>query len=120
MHSLEQIASRADAHQIPRFVRRQQLADRRRAVLALRCGFATQSHLTATFNRLTNLTNVPATGLDLILRAYAPVDAGPRPYEVTDDSYRALTGLRWHGAGFEWESAVLYSEGLGGSAVGAD
>src|SRR3984957_9196721 len=40
MHSLEQIASRADAHQIPRFVRRQQLAYRRRAVLALRCGFA--------------------------------------------------------------------------------
>jgi outer membrane receptor protein involved in Fe transport len=61
-------------------------------------------------NRLAGLTNVPATGLDLILRAYAPVDAGPRPYEVTDDSYRALTGLRWHGAGFEWESALLYSE----------
>ncbi|MCB5226136.1 TonB-dependent receptor [Alishewanella sp. 16-MA] len=43
------------------------------------------------------------------LRNYRPVDAGPRRIEVTDTSYRVLTGLRGAVGLWDWDSAVLYS-----------
>jgi outer membrane receptor protein involved in Fe transport len=60
-------------------------------------------------NRLANLVNVPTTGLALRLTTYRPVDTGPRVYEVTDDSYRLLAGLRGNKSGFDWETALVYS-----------
>ncbi len=60
-------------------------------------------------NRLANLTGVPTTGLAMNITTYRPVDAGPRHYNVTDDSFRALGGLRGTKAGWDWESAVSYS-----------
>lgn len=63
-------------------------------------------------NRLPGLSPaaVPTQGLDLILRQYRPVDAGPRTYIVTDNSYRLLAGLRGRVRGFDWEGALAYSE----------
>lgn len=60
-------------------------------------------------NRLPNLVNVPVTGLPLRITTYRPVDTGPRVYEVSDDSYRLLAGLRGQKFGFDWESALVYS-----------
>lgn len=60
-------------------------------------------------NRLPNLVNVPAAGLPLRITTYRPVDTGPRVYEVTDDSTRLLLGVRGERAGFDWESALVYS-----------
>lgn len=60
-------------------------------------------------NRLPNLVNVPVGGLALRMTTYRPVDTGPRVYEVTDDSYRLLAGLRGEKWGFDWESALVYS-----------
>lgn len=63
-------------------------------------------------NRLPGLTlaTVPAQGLALSLRSYRPVDTGPRTYTVTDNSYRLLGGLRGEVLGFDWETALAYSE----------
>ena len=60
-------------------------------------------------NRLPNLVNVPTTGLPLRITTYRPVDTGPRVYEVTDDSYRLLAGVRGEKFGFDWESAIVHS-----------
>lgn len=66
-------------------------------------------------NRLP-VTNAPAGGLDLVLgsltgtAAYRPIDAGPRKTEVQNLSTRALVGLRGDWAGWNWESALLYSQ----------
>jgi outer membrane receptor protein involved in Fe transport len=60
-------------------------------------------------NRLPNLVNVPTTGLPLRITTYRPVDTGPRVYEVTDDSYRLLAGMRGEKFGFDWESAIVHS-----------
>ena len=61
-------------------------------------------------NRLTGLTGVPATGLAMTITTYRPVDAGPRTYTVTDDSYRLLGGLKGDWNGWKWESAAVYSK----------
>jgi iron complex outermembrane recepter protein len=60
-------------------------------------------------NRLANLTNVPVGGLAMNITNYRPVDTGPRSYTVTDDSVRALGGVRGVFAEWDWESALLYS-----------
>ncbi|MBX3479051.1 MAG: TonB-dependent receptor [Caulobacter sp.] len=60
-------------------------------------------------NRLVGLTNVPVGGLAMNMTNYRPVDTGPRSYTVTDDSIRLLGGLRGEFAGFDWESALIYS-----------
>jgi len=44
------------------------------------------------------------------LRKYRPVDTGPRNVEVTDESYRLLTGLRGYFNDWDWDTAALYSK----------
>jgi iron complex outermembrane receptor protein len=62
------------------------------------------------------VTNAPAAGLDLVLgsltgtAAYRVLDAGPSKFEVENLTTRLLTGLRGDVGGFDWETAVLYSE----------
>lgn len=60
-------------------------------------------------NRLPGLTGVPDAGLALRITTYRPVDTGPRTFDVTDDSLRALVGLRGTWGDFKWESAATYS-----------
>lgn len=60
-------------------------------------------------NRLPGLTGVPNGGLDLELVDYRPVDVGPQRVNVDNVTTRFLGGLRGELAGFDWESAVLYS-----------
>jgi iron complex outermembrane receptor protein len=59
-------------------------------------------------NRLENL-NIPASGVDLELRQYRAVDAGPRRINVENLTTRSLVGLRGKFASWDWESALLYS-----------
>jgi iron complex outermembrane receptor protein len=61
-------------------------------------------------NRLAGLTGVPTTGLAMTITTYRPVDAGPRTYTVTDDSFRLLGGLKGDWNGWKWESAAVYSK----------
>lgn len=51
-------------------------------------------------------------GEEVDLRKYRPVDTGPRNIEVTDSSYRLLTGLRGYYNDWDWDSAVLYSKAV--------
>ncbi|MFN5645623.1 MAG: TonB-dependent receptor domain-containing protein [Sphingomonadales bacterium] len=60
-------------------------------------------------NRLAGLTGVPTGGLPLRITTYRPVDTGPRKFEVTDDMFRALLGLRGEFGDFKWESAATYA-----------
>ncbi|USQ93894.1 TonB-dependent receptor domain-containing protein [Caulobacter sp. RL271] len=60
-------------------------------------------------NRLPNL-NVPASGLSLTLRGYTFADLGLTHVDVTNDQYRVLGGVRGRKFGFDWESALVYSE----------
>lgn len=60
-------------------------------------------------NRIANLVNVPTTGLPLRITTYRPVDTGARVYQVADDSYRLLAGVRGQKFGLDWESALVYS-----------
>jgi iron complex outermembrane receptor protein len=61
-------------------------------------------------NRFADLAGVPAAGVAMNITTYRPVDAGPRTYTVTDDSYRLLGGLKGVWNGWKWDSALLYSE----------
>jgi iron complex outermembrane receptor protein len=56
------------------------------------------------------VTNAPAGGLNFELQDYRLVDAGALRVNVEQYVYRALTGLRGEVAGWDWESALLYSE----------
>lgn len=58
-------------------------------------------------NRLPGI-DAPEEGLDVRITSYRATDTS-RPLEVRDDSYRVLAGVRGEVAGFDWESAVLYS-----------
>jgi iron complex outermembrane receptor protein len=58
-------------------------------------------------NRLPGL-NVADEGVDLRISNYRATET-TRPYTVDDDSYRVMGGVRGMLAGFDWESAVLYS-----------
>jgi outer membrane receptor protein involved in Fe transport len=59
--------------------------------------------------RLPLLTGVPAAGAAVELGDYRPVDVGPLTYQVANESYRLLGGLRGEIAGFDWEAAALHS-----------
>lgn len=61
-------------------------------------------------NRLPGLTNVPAAGTDVRLVRYRFNDAGLQIVDVENWQSRVLGGLRGEWNGFDWESALLYSE----------
>ncbi|GHC01711.1 TonB-dependent receptor domain-containing protein [Thermomonas carbonis] len=60
-------------------------------------------------NRLPGLTNVPAEGLPVQMSNYRFVDTGFQRVRVRNDQSRFLAGLRGEWAGFDWESALVYS-----------
>jgi len=60
-------------------------------------------------NRLPGLV-APAEGYDVNLIAYRPIDAGPRKFEVENLATRVVAGLRGEAAGWDWETAFLYSK----------
>ncbi|NEX91534.1 TonB-dependent receptor [Caulobacter sp. 17J65-9] len=61
-------------------------------------------------NRLANLTNVPTSGLAVKLGNYRFVDTGYQEVTVKNYQSRILGGLRGEWRGFDWETALLYSE----------
>lgn len=61
-------------------------------------------------NRIPGLTNVPAAGLPVRLSTYRFVDTGPQHVDVTNWQSRFLAGARGHLLGFDFDSAILYSE----------
>ncbi|OYU77360.1 MAG: TonB-dependent receptor [Alphaproteobacteria bacterium PA3] len=61
-------------------------------------------------NRLPGLTNVPTTGLAITLNQYRFVDAGYQTVNVDNYQARLLAGLKGVYRGFNWESAIVYSE----------
>lgn len=56
------------------------------------------------------VTNAPAEGVPFELQDYRLVDAGPLRVNVEQHVYRALAGVRGDWSGWNWESAILYSE----------
>lgn len=59
-------------------------------------------------NRLPGI-NAPAEGLDIGIGAYRALDTPATVYEVTNNTYRALAGLRGDLGAWSWESAILWS-----------
>lgn len=72
-------------------------------------GPVTFSDGSANPNRLPGL-NIPDEGVAMILNDYRFVDAGPEVIEVKNTNYRLLAGLRGQVEGWDWESALLWSE----------
>jgi outer membrane receptor protein involved in Fe transport len=60
-------------------------------------------------NRLAG-TNAPTAGMPLTINNYLFDDFGPMNITVTNQQFRVLAGLRGEYQGFNWESAVSYSE----------
>jgi iron complex outermembrane receptor protein len=61
-------------------------------------------------NRIPGLTNVPTSGLAVTLNQYRFVDTGFQNVDVDNYQARALAGLRGQFHGFDWETAIVYSE----------
>ncbi|NBB53137.1 TonB-dependent receptor [Rhizobium sp. CRIBSB] len=61
-------------------------------------------------NRLSGLTGVPVQGLNVRLGNYRFNDAGFQIVDVENYQSRLLGGLRGERWGFDWESAIVYSE----------
>lgn len=61
-------------------------------------------------NRLPNLTGVSTAGLPVLMTNYRFVDAGFQVVKVDNYQARLLGGLRGEWRGFNWETAVSYSE----------
>lgn len=59
--------------------------------------------------RLSGL-NSSAAGIPLVITSYNLVDTGTREVVVDNEQYRALAGLKGDFWGWDWDSAVLYSE----------
>lgn len=72
-------------------------------------GPVTFSDGSANPNRLPGL-NIPDEGVAMILNDYRFVDAGPEVIQVKNTNYRLLAGLRGEVEGWNWESAILWSE----------
>ncbi|MDP3740495.1 MAG: TonB-dependent receptor [Hyphomonadaceae bacterium] len=60
-------------------------------------------------NRLSGL-NSSAAGVPIVITSYNLVDAGTRDVVVDNDQFRVLAGLKGDFWGWDWDSAVLYSE----------
>ncbi|WP_028916651.1 TonB-dependent receptor [Pseudoxanthomonas sp. J35] len=73
-------------------------------------GAATLPDGTPNPNRLPGLTNVPDGGLPVLLSNYRFVDTGFQHVEVKNYQARVLAGLRGEWNGFDWETAVTWSE----------
>jgi outer membrane receptor protein involved in Fe transport len=65
---------------------------------------------TANPNRLPGLTGVPAAGLPVQLSNYRYVDTGFQVVKVENWQSRFLGGLRGEWNGFDWETALTWSE----------
>lgn len=61
-------------------------------------------------NRLPGLTGVPAAGLPVLMTNYRFVDAGFQVVKVDNYQARLLGGLRGEWNGWDWETALTYSE----------
>lgn len=61
-------------------------------------------------NRLPGLTNVPTSGLPVLMTNYRFVDTGLQVVKVDNYQARLLGGLRGEWRGFDWETALVYSE----------
>ncbi|MCB1633917.1 MAG: TonB-dependent receptor [Xanthomonadales bacterium] len=61
-------------------------------------------------NRLPGLTGVPDEGLPVQMRNYRYLDAGFQKVEVENWQSRFLGGFRGQWGGFDWETALVYSE----------
>lgn len=62
-------------------------------------------------NRIDGLsTNVPAEGVDLVINSYSAVDAGTRDVVVDNEQIRLLAGAKGDAFGWDWDSAILYTE----------
>lgn len=61
-------------------------------------------------NRLPGLSGVPAEGLPVQMSNYRFVDTGFQTVKVDNYQARFLAGLRGEWNGFEWETALTYSE----------
>lgn len=72
-------------------------------------GAATLPDGSANPNRVAGI-DAPAEGLDLTLSNYLFSDFGPLRVQVTNQQLRFLAGLRSEWNGFNWETAVSYSE----------
>ncbi|MEG1452202.1 TonB-dependent receptor plug domain-containing protein [Brevundimonas sp.] len=61
-------------------------------------------------NRLPGLSGVPAGGLPVLMTNYRFVDTGFQVVKVDNYQARLLGGLRGEWRGFDWETAMVYSE----------
>ncbi|MBN8814406.1 MAG: TonB-dependent receptor [Sphingomonas sp.] len=61
-------------------------------------------------NRIPNLTNVPAAGLPVTLSTYRFLDAGYQVVKTVNWQDRFLIGAKGKIGGFDFDSAILYSE----------
>ena len=60
-------------------------------------------------NRIAGI-NAPAEGLDVLVSNWRPTDLGPRFISTESTTYRLLGGFRGDWNGWNWESALGYSE----------
>jgi hypothetical protein len=72
-------------------------------------GPVTFANGTANPNRLSGL-NISSAGVPITISNYLFNDFGPMRVDVTNRQYRALVGLKGEFHGFNWESALSYSE----------
>lgn len=60
-------------------------------------------------NRVEDI-NAPDEGLDVLIARWRPTELGPRVFSVDSTAFRTLAGARGEYRGWDWESALSYSE----------